>query len=126
MRDFPGGIVGENPPANAGNMIKQVNPWSGKIPHASEQLNPMCHSYWSPRAKKEKEGNKVWPKLGNSLAQSLLNSAPNPACSSKVFQSISEPRKLITCPKVGHVLLWSSLSHQLLWSIFSDQVLAKR
>ena len=50
MRDFPGGIVDENPPANAGNMIKQVNPWSGKIPHASEKLNPMCHSYWSPRA----------------------------------------------------------------------------
>ena len=33
------------------------NPWSGKIPHAAEQLNPcatttepVCHNYWSPRA----------------------------------------------------------------------------
>ena len=33
-RDFPGGAVAKNPPANAG-----LEPWSGKIPHAAEQLS---------------------------------------------------------------------------------------
>ena len=31
-RDVPGGTVGKNPPANA-------DPWSGKIPHDTEQLS---------------------------------------------------------------------------------------
>ena len=33
-RGFPGGSVVKNLPANAGE------PWSGKIPHAAEQLSP--------------------------------------------------------------------------------------
>ena len=37
MRDFSGGAVVKNPPANAGDGF---NPWSGKIPHAAEQLSP--------------------------------------------------------------------------------------
>ena len=48
--DFPGGPVVENPPANAGD-TGGFNPWSGKIPHATEQLNsrtsapePMSHN----------------------------------------------------------------------------------
>ena len=34
---FPGGAVVKNPPANAGGTLE---PWSGKIPHAVEQLSP--------------------------------------------------------------------------------------
>ena len=37
-RDFPGGSVVKNPPANAGG--HGFEPWSGKIPHATEQLSP--------------------------------------------------------------------------------------
>ena len=37
-RDFPGGTVDKAPPANAGG--HRVNPWSGKIPRAMEQLSP--------------------------------------------------------------------------------------
>ena len=47
---FPGGAVVKNPPANAGDTGSK--PWSGKIPHAAEQLSPCatttepaCHSY---------------------------------------------------------------------------------
>ena len=36
--DFPGGAVVKNPPANARG--HGVEPWSGKIPHAAEQLSP--------------------------------------------------------------------------------------
>ena len=37
-RDFPGGAVVKNPPANGrGHGFK---PWSGKVPHAMEQLSP--------------------------------------------------------------------------------------
>ena len=32
--DFPVGAVGKNPPAN------RFDPWSRKIPHATEQLSP--------------------------------------------------------------------------------------
>ena len=35
---FPGGAVVENPPANAG--VHGFESWSGKIPHAAEQLSP--------------------------------------------------------------------------------------
>ena len=35
---FPGGAVVENLPANAG--VSGFEPWSGKIPHAVEQLGP--------------------------------------------------------------------------------------
>ena len=35
---FPGGAVVENLPANAGH--HGFEPWSGKIPHAAEQLGP--------------------------------------------------------------------------------------
>ena len=35
--DFPGGSVVKNLPSNAGD---RFNPWSGKIPHAVEQLSP--------------------------------------------------------------------------------------
>ena len=34
LGDIPGGTVAKNPPASAGD-----NPWSGKIPHATEQLS---------------------------------------------------------------------------------------
>ena len=34
---FPGGAVLKNLPANAGDRFE---PWSGKIPHAVEQLSP--------------------------------------------------------------------------------------
>ena len=37
MRDFPGGAVVKNLPANARGHGFQ--PWSGKIPHAAEQLS---------------------------------------------------------------------------------------
>ena len=37
-RDFPGGGVVENPPADAGDTGSI--PRSGKIPHAAEQLSP--------------------------------------------------------------------------------------
>ena len=36
--DFHRGPVAENPPANAGD--HRFDPWSGKIPHATEQLSP--------------------------------------------------------------------------------------
>ena len=36
--DFPGGPVVKNPPANAGG--QGFDPWSGKMPHAAEQLSP--------------------------------------------------------------------------------------
>ena len=61
-REFPGGTVLKNLPANAGDMGSI--PWSGKIPHAVEQQSscatttepalwsrrttttePMCHNY---------------------------------------------------------------------------------
>ena len=35
MRDFPGGTVVKNPCKGHG-----FKPWSGKIPHAAEQLSP--------------------------------------------------------------------------------------
>ena len=35
---FPGGLVVKNLPANAGDT--EFSPWSGKIPHAVEQLSP--------------------------------------------------------------------------------------
>ena len=35
---FPGGAVVKNLPANAGG--HGFDPWSGKIPHAAEQLSP--------------------------------------------------------------------------------------
>ena len=48
--DFPGGAVVKNLPANAGE--NAFEPWSGKIPHAAEQLSlcttttePACHNY---------------------------------------------------------------------------------
>ena len=36
--DFPGGKVDGSLPADAGGHV--FDPWSGKIPHALEQLNP--------------------------------------------------------------------------------------
>ena len=38
LGDFPGSAVVKNPPANAGDT--RSIPWSGKIPHAVEQLSP--------------------------------------------------------------------------------------
>ena len=50
QRDFPGGAVVKNLPANAGGMGS--SPGLGRFPHAMEQLSPcatttesMCHSY---------------------------------------------------------------------------------
>ena len=37
MKDFPGGTVDMNLPANAG--VSGFDPWSGKIPRALEQLS---------------------------------------------------------------------------------------
>ena len=39
LRDFPGGTVVKNPPANAGDNAG-FKPWSGKISHAVEQPSP--------------------------------------------------------------------------------------
>ena len=36
-RGFPGGAVVKHPPCNVGH---QLDPWSGKIPHAMGQLSP--------------------------------------------------------------------------------------
>ena len=44
-RDFPGGTVVKNPPANAGDTGSI--PWSGKIPHAAEQLS-LCATTTEP------------------------------------------------------------------------------
>ena len=38
-RGFPGSAVVKNPPASAGARVR-AEPWSGKIPHAAEQLSP--------------------------------------------------------------------------------------
>ena len=38
-RDFAGGSVVKNPPANAGD-IHEFSAWSRKIPHVAEQLSP--------------------------------------------------------------------------------------
>ena len=35
----------KNPPAKAGD-TDGLNSWSGKIPHAAEQLSPCCCNYW--------------------------------------------------------------------------------
>ena len=47
--DFPGSTEVKNPPASAG-----FEPWSGKIPHAAEQLSPCATTtepgLQSPRA----------------------------------------------------------------------------
>ena len=43
--DFPGGAVVGNPPANAGDT--RFKPWSGKIPHAAEQLS-LCATTTEP------------------------------------------------------------------------------
>ena len=43
--DFPRGTVVKNPPANAGDMGSI--PWSGKIPHAAEQLS-LCATASEP------------------------------------------------------------------------------
>ena len=45
QRDFPGGAVVKNPPANAGG--HRFEPWSGKIPHALEQLS-LCTTTTEP------------------------------------------------------------------------------
>ena len=37
-RDFPGGAVVKNPPANAGDTGSMPGP--GRFPHAAEQLSP--------------------------------------------------------------------------------------
>ena len=42
---FPGGAVVKNPPANARR--HGFEPWSGKIPHAAEQLSP-CDATTEP------------------------------------------------------------------------------
>ena len=47
-RGFPGGAVVKNPPANAGG--HSFEPWSGKIPHAVEQLSP-CAQLLSLRSR---------------------------------------------------------------------------
>ena len=44
-RDFPGGPVDKNPPANAGDMESNKD---STCPGATAE--PVCHSYWSPRA----------------------------------------------------------------------------
>ena len=41
-RDFPGGPVDKNLPADAGD--HGFSPWVGKIPRATEQLNPCATS----------------------------------------------------------------------------------
>ena len=43
--DFPGGPVVEHPPASAGG--HRFDPWSGKMPHAMEQLS-LCTTATEP------------------------------------------------------------------------------
>ena len=43
--DFPGGVVVKNPPSNAEDL--GLEPWSGKIPHAMEQLS-LCATTTEP------------------------------------------------------------------------------
>ena len=38
VKDFPGGTVDRNLPANAGG--HRFDPWSGKFPHAEKQVSP--------------------------------------------------------------------------------------
>ena len=47
--DFPGGPVVKSPPASAGDVGS--DPWSGKSPHAMEQLSPHSTSTeaWRPQ-----------------------------------------------------------------------------
>ena len=42
IKGFPGGAVAESLPAGAGDTgsIPGPDPWSGKIPHATEQMGP--------------------------------------------------------------------------------------
>ena len=44
-RDFPGGAVVKNPPANAG-----VQSLVWEDPTCCGANEPVCHNYWSPRA----------------------------------------------------------------------------
>ena len=46
LRDFLGGTVGRNHPANAENIC--YDPLSGKIPHATEQLIPCAATTEAP------------------------------------------------------------------------------
>ena len=43
LLDFPSGTADKSPPANAGDVGSIPGP--GRIPHASEQLKPVCHNY---------------------------------------------------------------------------------
>ena len=53
-RDFPGGPVVKDLPFNAGEV--DLNAGQGtKIPHASVQLKPTYHNYWSLRATTRKK-----------------------------------------------------------------------
>ena len=50
LRDFPGGAEVGSPPTIAGDTLQgRFEPWSGKIPHATEQLSP-CAATTEPRA----------------------------------------------------------------------------
>ena len=42
-KDFPGGPVVKNSPVNAGG--HRFDPWSRKIPYATEQLKPVRRNY---------------------------------------------------------------------------------
>ena len=44
IQDLPGDTVDENLPANAGDTDLIPGP---RIPHATGQLKPLCHSYWT-------------------------------------------------------------------------------
>ena len=46
LRDFLSGTVGKNPPGNAGDT--GYDPWSRKIPHATEQLIPCAATTETP------------------------------------------------------------------------------
>ena len=72
-RDFPGGAVVENRPANAGDTGSS----SGLIPHAAEQLrydlvrhDSVRHDYWA--CSLEPESHNYWARVPQLLRPSLL------------------------------------------------------
>ena len=70
---FPGGAVVENLPANAGE--NGFEPWSGRVPHAAEQLGPcatttepahlepVLHNKRGRDSERPTHRNEEWPPL---------------------------------------------------------------
>ena len=65
VRDFPGGAVDKNLPANAGDTGSDL--WSGKIPRAAEQLSP-CATTAEARAPRARAPQQEKPLQGGARA----------------------------------------------------------